>query len=53
MGVFQRDFEVFGRISLESLLPKLDSLGIDLLKVLFITDTVPLHTLHVLTYINF
>ncbi|KAH8555503.1 protein serine/threonine kinase [Umbelopsis sp. PMI_123] len=29
---YKRDFEVFGRIPLESLLPKLDSLGIDLLK---------------------
>ncbi|KAG2187587.1 hypothetical protein INT44_005276 [Umbelopsis vinacea] len=29
---YKRDFEIFGRISLESLLPKLDSLGIDLLK---------------------
>ncbi|KAI8880978.1 Pkinase-domain-containing protein [Backusella circina FSU 941] len=29
---YKRDFEIFPRIQLESLLPKLDSLGIDLLK---------------------
>ncbi|KAJ2960642.1 hypothetical protein NQZ79_g4008 [Umbelopsis isabellina] len=29
---YKRDFEIFGRIPLESLLPKLDPLGIDLLK---------------------
>ncbi|KAG0177611.1 cyclin-dependent serine/threonine protein kinase [Apophysomyces sp. BC1034] len=31
---YKRDFEIFARISLESLLPKLDPLGIDLLKKL-------------------
>ncbi|CAM0137970.1 unnamed protein product [Umbelopsis sp. WA50703] len=29
---YKRDFEIFGRIPIESLLPKLDPLGIDLLK---------------------
>ncbi|KAL0075204.1 kinase-like domain-containing protein [Phycomyces blakesleeanus] len=31
---YKRDFEIFARISLENMLPKLDSLGIDLLKKL-------------------
>lgn len=29
----KRDFEIFPKISLETILPKLDTLGIDLLKV--------------------